>query len=180
MELSVTLKGRYRAHHSGFASANWKQICTDHEEEFPQIRDCHPGTFNILITGEARYLPPNEHQYRHMAKARGLSVRRYVDSNHVSPCAKVIEINGNAVEAWLYRGGHGDQPTLELLSRKPLADTLCVQDGDELTVRIVEVTEATPGMPQPPPTEPGTDGARTLPHIRLDRALQFLLGDRLA
>jgi uncharacterized protein len=33
---------------------------------------------------------------------------------------------------------------------------------------------------RPPPTEPGTDGARTLPHIRLDRALQFLLGDRLA
>jgi predicted YcjX-like family ATPase len=33
---------------------------------------------------------------------------------------------------------------------------------------------------RPPPTEPGTDGAPTLPHIRLDRALQFLLGDRLA
>ena len=32
---------------------------------------------------------------------------------------------------------------------------------------------------RPPPTEPG-DGAPTLPHIRLDRALQFLLGDRLA
>src|SRR5438874_1417998 len=33
---------------------------------------------------------------------------------------------------------------------------------------------------RPPPTEAGTDGAPTLPHIRLDRALQFLLGDRLA
>jgi predicted YcjX-like family ATPase len=33
---------------------------------------------------------------------------------------------------------------------------------------------------RPPPGEPGRAGALTLPHIRLDRALQFLLGDRLA
>ena len=33
---------------------------------------------------------------------------------------------------------------------------------------------------RPPATEPGASGAPTLPHIRLDRALQFLLGDRLA
>jgi predicted YcjX-like family ATPase len=33
---------------------------------------------------------------------------------------------------------------------------------------------------RPPRTEPGKSGAPTLPHIRLDRALQFLLGDRLA
>jgi len=33
---------------------------------------------------------------------------------------------------------------------------------------------------RPPRTEPGTSGAPALPHIRLDRALQFLLGDRFA
>ena len=33
---------------------------------------------------------------------------------------------------------------------------------------------------RPPPAEPGPSGAPTLPHIRLDRALQFLIGDRLA
>ena len=33
---------------------------------------------------------------------------------------------------------------------------------------------------RPPHTESGRTGAPTLPHIRLDRALQFLLGDRLA
>jgi predicted YcjX-like family ATPase len=33
---------------------------------------------------------------------------------------------------------------------------------------------------RPPRREPGPGGAPTLPHIRLDRALQFLLGDRLA
>jgi predicted YcjX-like family ATPase len=33
---------------------------------------------------------------------------------------------------------------------------------------------------RPPLTELGANGAPTLPHIRLDRALQFLIGDRLA
>jgi uncharacterized protein len=33
---------------------------------------------------------------------------------------------------------------------------------------------------RPPPVEPGAGGEATLPHIRLDRALQFLIGDRLA
>ena len=33
---------------------------------------------------------------------------------------------------------------------------------------------------RPPPGEAGRAGTPTLPHIRLDRALQFLLGDRLA
>ena len=33
---------------------------------------------------------------------------------------------------------------------------------------------------RPPRAEAGPDGAPVLPHIRLDRALQFLLGDRLA
>jgi predicted YcjX-like family ATPase len=32
---------------------------------------------------------------------------------------------------------------------------------------------------RPPPLEMGPDGAPALPHIRLDRALQFLIGDRL-
>jgi len=33
---------------------------------------------------------------------------------------------------------------------------------------------------RPPPLEPGRGATPSLPHIRLDRALQFLLGDRLA
>jgi len=32
---------------------------------------------------------------------------------------------------------------------------------------------------RPPPLDTGRDGAPALPHIRLDRALQFLIGDRL-
>jgi uncharacterized protein len=33
---------------------------------------------------------------------------------------------------------------------------------------------------RPPPAETNAGGHPVLPHIRLDRALQFLLGDRLA
>jgi hypothetical protein len=33
---------------------------------------------------------------------------------------------------------------------------------------------------RPPPLEPDASGAPALPHIRLDRALQFLIGDRLS
>jgi len=33
---------------------------------------------------------------------------------------------------------------------------------------------------RPPKREPAADGTLVLPHIRLDRALQFLIGDRLA
>ena len=32
---------------------------------------------------------------------------------------------------------------------------------------------------RPPPLQETPDGAPSLPHIRLDRALQFLIGDRL-
>jgi predicted YcjX-like family ATPase len=32
---------------------------------------------------------------------------------------------------------------------------------------------------RPPPLEPNQDGAPALPHIRMDRALQFLIGDWL-
>jgi CTP-dependent riboflavin kinase len=90
-----------------------------------------------------------------MAMARGRSVKRYEDGNYVSPCARVIEINGKAVEAWIYRGGHRDRPILELVSRNGLAERLSVRDGDAVTILIREVPEGTPGMPGPPPARPG-------------------------
>jgi predicted YcjX-like family ATPase len=33
---------------------------------------------------------------------------------------------------------------------------------------------------RPPPLEIADNGVPALPHIRLDRAMQFLIGDRLA
>jgi hypothetical protein len=44
--------------------------------------------------------------------------------------------------------------------------------GDDTDFRFVRF--------RPPLLEPGGDGVPALPHIRLDRALQFLIGDRLA
>jgi predicted YcjX-like family ATPase len=48
---------------------------------------------------------------------------------------------------------------------------LTTADADETDFRFVRF--------RPPPLETGPDGAPALPHIRLDRALQFLIGDRL-
>ena len=46
------------------------------------------------------------------------------------------------------------------------------RSGDETDYRFLRF--------RPPPIEPGETASPTLPHIRLDRALQFLIGDRLA
>ncbi len=113
----VTVMGTYSRGY-GYASNHWEQICAEHEEEFPQIRQCHPGTFNVRM--EAPYKPPGEDEYRRMARERGQTTGRYADGNHLSPRAKVIEINGKPVEAWIYRGGH-DNTSLELLSACQLA-----------------------------------------------------------
>ena len=43
-----------------------------------------------------------------------------------------------------------------------------LQGGDFRSIRF-----------RPPPLEETDDGTPALPHIRLDRALQFLIGDRL-
>jgi predicted YcjX-like family ATPase len=48
---------------------------------------------------------------------------------------------------------------------------LTAASADETDFRFVRF--------RPPPLEATGDGAPALPHIRLDRALQFLLGDRL-
>jgi predicted YcjX-like family ATPase len=48
---------------------------------------------------------------------------------------------------------------------------LTAAGGEETDFRFVRF--------RPPPLETTGDGAPALPHIRLDRALQFLIGDRL-
>jgi hypothetical protein len=151
----VTVNGKYSHIESRHVSTHWDQIKADHEEEFPQIHLCHPGTFNMVMTDGAPYTPPDDSEYRRRAKARGRPVKRYEDGNHLSPRAKVIQMNGKTVEAWIYRGGHRDRPVLELVSRCPLAEHLAVHNGDAVTALIVEVSEGTPGMPGPPPATPG-------------------------
>jgi hypothetical protein len=92
MTTRVTVSGIYCNRASRHVSSTWPLICAEHEEEFPEIHSCYRGTFNITLT-EA-YSPPNEFVLRQKAKERGRSVNRYVDGNHVSPYAKVVDING--------------------------------------------------------------------------------------
>jgi predicted YcjX-like family ATPase len=77
------------------------------------------------------------------------------------------KFDGNA-EVASFPGDLPDDPAALFAGFKGLT----AADGGETDYRFLRF--------RPPPTEPGTDGAPTLPHIRLDRALQFLLGDRLA
>jgi predicted YcjX-like family ATPase len=77
------------------------------------------------------------------------------------------EFDGNA-EVASFPGDLPDDPAALFAGFKGLS----ASEADETDFRFLRF--------RPPPTEPGTDGAPTLPHIRLDRALQFLLGDRLA
>ena len=84
-----------------------------------------------------------------------MAVGRYEHGNYLSPCAKVVEINGREVEAWLYRGGNPKAYTLELISRQKLNELLNIQNGDDLNVVIMEVEEGTIDMPKSPPNTPG-------------------------
>jgi hypothetical protein len=156
----IEVKGRYRQQNSRHVSSTWSQICAEHEEEFSTIRSCHPGTFNVAVVGAAGYAPPGDKEYRTKAKERGKSVERYIDGNHLSPRAKVIEINGKQVEAWIYRGGHPNS-VLELISLDRLADTVCVKDGDTVSLAILEFPlDYAQGMPAPPPSQPGGTGSQ--------------------
>ena len=144
-------------------SQHWDQICADFEMEFPQIRECCPGTFNIEIKEPLNYVLPDEEVYREMAKARGLLVGRYEDGNHLSPRVKVIQMNSECIEAWIYRGGHRHRPIIELIAKRKLADCLGDKDHSQIDLWVMEVPAGTPGMPAPPPIMPGKTIPRHMP-----------------
>jgi CTP-dependent riboflavin kinase len=153
MQRRIVLKGTYVSG-CGYASPNWARIRSDHEEEFPKIRLCRPGTFNVWV--DTPYRPPSEDEYRRRARQRGQRDGRYADGNHLSPLAKVVEINRKPAEAWIYRGGHGDE-FLELVSADQLAHCHALRLGDEVAMVIVEfLEEGGPGMPAAPPVGTGT------------------------
>lgn len=151
----ITVGGTYSRNATRHVSSHWDQVCADHEEEFPAIRECYPGTFNVVLHAGERYTPPGESAYRDRAKARGRPVGRYEHGNHMSPRARVVEMNGKPVEAWIYRGGHPAGAVIELISFVPLASTVGLQDQDIVTLLIDEVAEGTSGMPACPPQTPG-------------------------
>jgi CTP-dependent riboflavin kinase len=152
MTTNIRITGTYSSG-TQHSSSHWAQVCADHEDEFPLICECAEGTFNVCMTGDV-YVPPNDEDYRLLAKERGRTVGRYEDGNHLSPRAKVVQINGKHVEAWIYRGGH-NKSVLELVSRKKLVELLNLTDGEQITVVVMEISEEKPDMPKPPPKLPG-------------------------
>jgi hypothetical protein len=165
MEQYVTVTGRYFRGFS-WASSHWDDICAEHCEEFPRIAACYPGTLNLILPDDAGYVPPGEALYRKMAKKRGKGVNTYEDGNYLSPLAKVVELNGVAVEAWIYRGGHPEN-VLEMLALYPLVMRLALRPGDRVTARIVEFSvEGSAGMPSAPPSQPGRSALSGAASIR--------------
>lgn len=136
------------------STRNWPQICSDHVEEFPQIRQMQKGTFNVALEQGCNYRPPGDSKYEQMARDRGNSVNRYGDGNHISPRAKVVEVNDQPFEAWIYRG-HNKLHVLELIAYKRISETFGISDGDKVLLTVEHFPEGTPGMPDYPPTLPG-------------------------
>ena len=154
MNQRLTIVGACIVRGTRHAGDHWEQVSADHAEEFPTIRECVPGTFNVRMASSPTYEPPDDARYRCQARMRGRSVGRYQDGNHISPRARVVAINGTQLEAWLYRGGNAPA-ILELVSRHWLAEALRVKDGAKVTVEIEELPEGAAGMPAPPPSRPG-------------------------
>jgi hypothetical protein len=121
----------------GYVHQNWPTICSHHEGELPHIRQFAVGTFNLLLLEPTIYTPPHDREFKEAAKQRG-----QIGGNHISPLAKVIELNGKAIEAWFYRGGHQDC-TIELLSRDTLKEFLGVKSGAEVLVTVEEYEKET-------------------------------------
>lgn len=132
MRRKVILKCGYREHMTGHVASHWATICDHHEGELTGIRGFTPGSFNLKLRDPRTYAPPRDRELKEEARKRG-----QCGGNHISQFAKVRELNGKPVEAWLYRGGHPND-SLELLSRIRLRDFLGVADGAEVIVIIEE------------------------------------------
>jgi len=82
------------------------------------------------------------------------------------------EIFDGHTEAAMFPGDLPDDPEALFSGDAGTFTGLTAADASQADYRFVRF--------RPPPLEPNERGVSVLPHIRLDRALQFLLGDRLA
>lgn len=124
---------------------NWARICKEHQEEFPHIQNCIPGSFNIRIIDPCSgYIPPDEQIYLDLKQDNEGKPHPYI-----SPRTRVVSINDRCVLCWIYRGGHG-KSILELLSCLELKALLKLSPGASVSVKIEVVDEGTPGMPRRP------------------------------
>ena len=135
MPLKIVLKCTYVENATGHVGRNWVTICSHHENELPEIRQFEQGSFNLKLRDPQSYEPPKEREYKAEARLRGQH-----DGNHISQLAKVVELNGKAVEARFYRGGHPNN-TIELLSKVRLKELLDIRHGAEVIVVVVENEE---------------------------------------
>lgn len=132
----------------------WDQICGDHEEEFPQIRQCSPGTMNIAVKQPPGWYLPMDTELRNLAGRRGRGdCRRYKDGNYISPLAFVARINDVQLPCWFYAGSrrHKRKGIVELVSRMKIAKRIGVRQGDEVRLIVVELWTPHGGLPNPPP-----------------------------
>lgn len=129
------LKCTYVENATGHVGGNWATICSHHENELPEIRQFEKGSFNLMLRTPQTYEPPKDRENKDEARQRGQR-----DGNHISQLAKVVELNGKAVEARFYRGGHPND-TIELLSKVRLKELLSIGHGAEVIVVVEENEE---------------------------------------
>ena len=116
----------------GSATPDWhRRICPMQEQLFPCIHQMAVGTFNVRLTSPGRYEPSD---IRTLRQANG-------DQSCISQVARVVEINGRLLEAWIYDGGWPDD-TVELLSEVRLAETLGARPGDRIVLVVEDRTSA--------------------------------------
>lgn len=121
-----TLRGTYV---SGWQSASglWQQdILAKQAVDFPEIHEMFPGTFNIRLDPPVEYVPPD------VAQLRALKAQ-----SCISKVARVVAINQQSLEAYIYDGGWPAN-TLELLSREHLSNKLALNIGDPVVIEVQE------------------------------------------
>jgi len=124
----------------GTVNKIWPSLSEGHAKEFPEIRTCCHGTFNVKLNNLPQNMPPDEEKYRSLTQGKP----------YISPRIRVVRINGKDVVAWLYRGGHEGKPIWELLAKEKLKEFLGVQYGDHITLTVEVCEEGSEGMPKPP------------------------------
>ncbi len=127
---TFSLRGEYV---SGWRSAseNWDDdIVANQKDDLPTIEEMCRGTFNIRLIEPAEYTPADIPQIR--ARKGGSCISRL---------AKVTQINGSPIEAFIYDGGWPPN-TIELIARVNISQTLGLSLEDSVTVVIQEDTES--------------------------------------
>jgi hypothetical protein len=114
------------------ASGNWMDdIIANQEDSFPLIHEMFPGTLNIRLEEPQEYVPSD------ISKLRAIK-----NQSCISKVVRVVNINDQSIEAFIYDGGWPAN-TLELLARENLSKALNLGIGDTVILTIEENAVAT-------------------------------------